>query len=420
MSELEIESLVRGLAVEAKEAARRVAVAPTDRKNAALQRAAVALAEGASDAVLEANAKDMAAAESMGLTGAMLDRLRLDRSRLTAVAAGIREVAALPDPVGDVASERTLANGLRVQRVRWPLGLIGIIYESRPNVTADAAALALKSGNAVLLKGGKEAFHSNRAIARIFGDALDAEGLPRAAATLVPTTDRRATLAMIGLDGVVDVVIPRGGEGLIRFVAENARVPVLRHAKGVCHIYVAADADLAMALDIVENAKVQRPGVCNAVETLLVDAKVADAFLPRLAERLVGVEIRGDAATRERIPQARAATDEDWDAEYLDLILAVRVVDGLAEAIAHIAAHGSGHTEAIVTGSDERGARFVQEVDASLVLVNASTRFNDGHQLGLGAEMGISTTKLHAYGPMGLEELCTLRWVAYGRGQVRS
>lgn len=420
MTETAIDSLVRRLALDAKDAARRVAAAPTALKNAALQRAAVALAESAGDAVLEANAKDLAAAESMGLSAAMLDRLRLDRPRLNAVAAGVREVAALPDPVGDVVSERTLANGLQVRRVRWPLGLIGIIYESRPNVTADAAALALKSGNAVLLRGGKEAFHSNQAIAEIFGAALEAEGLPRAAATLLPTTDRRATLAMLGLDGVVDVVIPRGGEGLIRFVAENARVPVLRHAKGVCHIYVAADADLAMALDIVENAKVQRPGVCNAVETLLVDADVADAFLPRLAERLATVELRGDEATRQRIPSARPATDEDWDAEYLDLILAVRVVGGLDEAIAHIAAHGSQHTEAIVTASDEAAARFVQEVDASLVLVNASTRFNDGHQLGLGAEMGISTTKLHAYGPMGLQELCTLRWVVYGQGQVRS
>ncbi len=420
MSDTEIDALVRGLALAAKQAARRLAAAPSAQKNAALQRAATALASAAGDAVLEANAKDMAAAEAGGLSGAMLDRLRLDRPRLNAVAAGVREVAALPDPVGAVVSERTLPNGLRVQRVRWPLGLIGIIYESRPNVTADAAALALKSGNAVLLRGGSEAFHSNRAIAAIVAEALEAEGLPPAAVTLLPTVDRRATLAMIGLDDVVDVVIPRGGEGLIRFVAEHARVPVLRHAKGVCHIYVAHDADLEMALAVVENAKVQRPGVCNAVETLLVDAQVADAFLPRLAERLRDVELRGDEATRRRVPAARPATDEDWDAEYLDRILAVRVVDGIDAAIDHIARHGSRHTEAIVTGSEDCGARFVQEVDASLVLVNASTRFNDGHQLGLGAEMGISTTKLHAYGPMGLEELCTLRWVAYGQGQVRA
>ena len=416
----EIEALVRRLAGEAKAAARVLAAATTPRKNAVLQRAAVALAEAPGDAVLEANAKDLAYAEEAGLSAALIDRLRLDRGRLNGVAAQVREIASLPDPVGSVSAERTLANGLQVRRVRAPLGLIGIIYESRPNVTADAAGLCIKSGNAVLLRGGKEAFHSNQAIAGIVGDALEAEGLPRAAATLLPTTDRRATQVMIQLAGVVDLIIPRGGEGLIRFVTENAKVPVIQHYKGVCHLYVAASAKLDMAEAIAVNAKTQRPSACNAVETILVDAAVADAFLPRLDAALEKVEIRGDAGVCERVPRARPASEADWDTEYLDDVVSVRVVDGLDAALDHVAKHGSLHTEAIVTEDDAEAARWVREVDASLVLVNASTRFNDGHQLGLGAEMGISTTKLHAYGPMGLEELCTLKWVAYGEGQIRT
>jgi glutamate-5-semialdehyde dehydrogenase len=420
MSE-DLTTLVTGLAERAKEAARVLAAASTERKNAVLRRAAKALRGAAGDAVLEANAKDMAAAAEMRLSKAMLDRLELDRKRLDGVADGVDQVASLPDPVGSVVEERVLDNGLRVSKMRAPLGLIGIIYESRPNVTADAASLCLKSGNAVLLRGGKEAFHSNTAIAEIFTRALREEGMPPESVTLLPTTDRQATLVMIGLDGIVDMVIPRGGEGLIRFVAEHARVPVIQHYKGVCHVFVDRTADPDMALKIALNAKVQRPGVCNAMETLLVDQSIASSFLPRLGEAMSkeGVEIRADDRAAEYLDGAKRASEEDWDTEYLDLILNVGVVDGIDAAIDHVAKHGSNHTEAIVTKDEANAARWLREVDASLVLVNASTRFNDGFALGLGAEIGISTTKLHAYGPMGLAELCTLKWVGQGEGQVR-
>jgi glutamate-5-semialdehyde dehydrogenase len=305
--------------------------------------------------------------------------------------------------------------------MRAPLGLIGIIYESRPNVTADAASLCLKSGNAVLLRGGKEAFHSNRAIAEIFTGALRAEGLPPEAVTLLPTTDRQATLVMIGLDGILDLVIPRGGEGLIRFVAEHAKVPVIQHYKGVCHVFVDRSADQEMALKIALNAKVQRPGVCNAMETLLVDDSIAASFLPKVgaAMKAEGVEIRADERAMQHLTGAKRASPQDWDTEYLDLILNVGVVDGIDGALEHVTKHGSHHTEAIVTKDGANADRWMREVDASLVLVNASTRFNDGFALGLGAEIGISTTKVHAYGPMGLAELCTLKWVGQGEGQVR-
>jgi glutamate-5-semialdehyde dehydrogenase len=417
----DLTTLVTGLAERAKGAARVLAVASTDKKNAVLRRAAEGLRGAPGDRVLEANAKDMAAAAEMGLSKAMLDRLQLDRKRLDGVADGVDQVASLPDPVGSVVDQRVLDNGLRVSKMRAPLGLIGIIYESRPNVTADAASLCLKSGNAVLLRGGKEAFHSNTAIAQIFTDALEAEGLPRESVTLLPTTDRQATLVMIGLDGIVDMVIPRGGEGLIRFVAEHARVPVIQHYKGVCHVFVDRTADPGMALDIALNAKVQRPGVCNSMETLLVDRSIASTFLPQLGEAMgkAGVEIRADDRAASHLNGVKRASDEDWDTEYLDLILNVGVVDGIDGALDHVAKHGSNHTEAIVTKDDANASRWLREVDASLVLVNASTRFNDGFALGLGAEIGISTTKLHAYGPMGLAELCTLKWVGQGDGQVR-
>ncbi len=328
----------------------------------------------------------------------------------------------LPDKVGQIVESHRLPNGLSVGRMRVPLGLVGIIYESRPNVTVDAAALCFKAGNACLLRGGKEAFGSNRALATIFEKALVAEGFDPATVTLLPTVEREATLVMIGLHGVLDLVIPRGGEGLIRFVAEHARVPVIQHYEGVCHVYVDGDADLEKAEAIAVNAKVQRPGVCNAMETLLVDEACAERALPRLARALTerGVELRGDARTRALVPEAKEATEADWDEEYLDLICAVKVVDGIEGALAHVARHGSLHTEAIVTESYTKAERWLREVDASLVLVNASTRFNDGGQLGLGAEVGISTTKLHAYGPMGLAELCTLKWIARGEGQIRS
>ena len=417
----DLKAQVTQLAIGAKEAGRVLAVVSTEQKNAVLRRVSVALRGEAGDRVLEQNLEDMAAAEVSGLSKAMLDRLRLDRKRLDGVAEGVEQIASLPDPVGSIVEERVLDNGLKVGKMRAPLGLIGIIYESRPNVTADAAALCLKSGNSVLLRGGKEAFHSNRAIAEIFTEALHAEGLPPEAVTLLPTTDRQATLVMIGLDGILDMVIPRGGEGLIRFVAEHARVPVIQHYKGVCHVFVDSTANEAMALEIALNAKVQRPGVCNAMETLLVDRSVAPTFLPKVGAAMAqsGVEIHADDRAAAYLEGAERASEQDWDTEYLDLMLNVGVVDGIDGALAHVAKHGSHHTEAIVTEDETNADRWCREVDASLVLVNASTRFNDGFALGLGAEIGISTTKLHAYGPMGLAELCTLKWVGQGEGQVR-
>jgi glutamate-5-semialdehyde dehydrogenase len=414
-----LEADVRALAQRAREASRVLASTTTARKDGVLLRVAALLDGPAALEILAANARDLAAAEAAGIAPAMLDRLRLDEKRLAAVADGVRAIVDLPDPVGDVVHDRTLPNGLRVKRVRAPLGVIAIVYEARPNVTIDAAALCLKSGNAVILRGGKEAFETNAALAKVVGEALRAEGLPEAAVSTLGTTDRRATLALIRQSGLVDVVIPRGGEGLIRFVTENAKVPVIQHFKGVCHVYVAGDADPDMALAIVRNAKVQRPSACNAAETVLVDRAIAESFLPKLARALPEVELRGCDVTCSLVERAKPATKEDWDTEHLALILNVRVVDDLDDALAHVAAHGSLHTEAIVTRDPAKADRFVREVDASLVLVNASTRFNDGYQLGLGAEMGISTSKLHAYGPMGLEELCTLRWVAHGEGQIR-
>jgi glutamate-5-semialdehyde dehydrogenase len=408
---------VRALALGAKDASRRLAVASTEAKNAVLERAAEGLRRGATE-ILARNAEDLAAAA--GLSPAMLDRSRLDEPRIEAIARSIEEIVRLPDPVGSIDGLVRRPNGLLVGRMRVPLGLVAIVYESRPNVTAEAAALCLKSGNAVLLRGGSEAARTNAAIADVFAAAL--VGVDRGAVSLVRTTDRAATLAMIRLSGIVDLVIPRGGEGLIRFVAENATVPVIRHYKGVCHVYVDGDADLEMAERIAVNAKVHRPGVCNAMETLLVDASCAKTFLPTVAAsmRASGVELRGDARARAVVADLAPASDADWDAEYLDLVLAIAVVDGIDGALAHVARHGTNHTEAIVTKSYEKAQRWLREVDASLVLVNASTRFNDGGELGLGAEMGISTTKLHAYGPMGLEELCAKKWVAYGEGQIRS
>ena len=417
----DVRDLVETLARDAKSASRALARAPTAKKNAILLRAATALRESCRAAVLEANAADVAAARAAGLSRALIDRLTIDQRRLDGVARSIEDVAKLADPVGEIVEMRRLANGLLAGRMRVPLGVIAIVYESRPNVTADAAALCIKSGNACILRGGSEAFRTSTAIAAAFAGALEAEGLPAACAALVPTTDREATLVLIGLDGLVDLAIPRGGEELIRFVVDHARVPVIKHYKGVCHVYVDGDADLEMAVRIAVNAKAQRPGVCNAMETLLVDRACADAFLPRVAGALAerGVELRADAEALRRIPSARPATAADWDTEYLDLVLAIAVVDGIDGALDHVARHGTQHTEAIVTTSYDKAQRWIREVDASLVLVNASTRFNDGSELGLGAEIGISTTKMHAYGPMGLAELCTLKWIAYGQGEVR-
>jgi glutamate-5-semialdehyde dehydrogenase len=372
--------------------------------------------------IAAANAKDLQAAAEKGLSGAKLDRLRLSDKVLSEMMAGLGEVAQLPDPVGEITRMWVRPNGLRVGRMRIPLGVIGIIFESRPNVTVDAAALCIKAGNAVMLRGGSEAIHSNRCLAGILSEALKASNLPEDAVQVIPTTAREAVVEMLKLEDFIDVMIPRGGEELIRFVAEHARMPVLKHYKGVCHIYVDAEADLEMAVSLCLNAKVQRPGVCNALETLLVHDDVAANFLPMVAQSLrrEGVELRGCERTRAVLPDCTAATEEDWHAEYLDLILAVRVVDDMDAAVDHISTYGSQHTEAIVTTNYQRALKFLQDVQSSLVLVNASTRFNDGFQLGLGAEIGISTSRLHAFGPMGVEELTGTKFIAFGDGQVRT
>ncbi len=417
---MSVEQLVEEMCKNAREAARRLATASTEAKNRALTRMAEEI-EARQQAITRANARDLEAARQAGLSAAMIDRLTLSPAVLASMAQGLREVAALPDPVGEVTGMWRRPNGLLVGRMRIPLGVIGFIYESRPNVTTDAAGLCLKSGNAVVLKGGKEAIHSNLALAEIIRDVLQETGLPPAAVQVVPTTDRAATAALLKLDELVDVIIPRGGEGLIRFVAQNSTIPVLKHYKGVCHVYVDRYADLDMAEAVCINAKCQRPGVCNAMETLLVHQAVAESFVPRItaALRERGVEIRGCPETRRLDPQALPASEQDWPAEFLDLILAVKVVESMDQALDHIAAYGSQHTEAIVTRDYERAQRFLAAVDSSVVLVNASTRFNDGGQLGLGAEIGINTSKLHAFGPMGLAELTTTKFIVHGSGQLR-
>jgi glutamate-5-semialdehyde dehydrogenase len=405
----------------AKEAAARLGKADSSRKNAALAGMAKGLRER-SDWLQAENRKDMDAGKAKGLPAAMLDRLLLTDARIRQMADGIGEVITLPDPVGEVLKMGRRPNGLWVGRMRIPLGVIGIIYESRPNVTADATALCVKSGNAVILRGGSEAIRSNTAIARILRDALSGSGLPADSVSIIEQTDRKAIDCLLAAEDFIDLIIPRGGEGLIRSVAEKSRIPVIKHYKGVCHIYVDEDADLRQAIPVCINAKVQRPGVCNAMETLLVHGKAAPVFLPAVAAELVksGVELRGCPKTVRLVPQAKPASEEDWGTEFLDLILAVKVVSSMEEAMEHIRRYGSLHTEAILTKDHARAMRFVREVDSSLVLVNASTRFNDGFQLGLGAEIGISTTKIHAFGPMGLEELTTTKFIAFGDGQVRT
>ena len=411
---------IRQMGQDARMAAHEMAKIGTAQKRQALEAVAVALGE-ARAAIDAANRKDIGEALDKGLAAAKVDRLRLTDKVLTEMTDGLREIALLPDPVGEITRMWTRPNGLRVGRMRIPLGVVGIVYESRPNVTIDAAALCIKAGNAVVLRGGSEAFHSNQCLAKILQESLKTSGLPAQAVQLVGTTDRQAVLELLQLEEYVDVMIPRGGEDLIRFVTANARMPVLKHYKGVCHVYVDAGADFEMAEKICLNAKVQRPGVCNAMETLLVHQDVAAAFLPSMAAafRREGVELRGCDRTRMIVPECVAATEEDWYAEYLDLILAVKVVDSMEEAISHLTTYGSQHTEAIVTRNFDRAHRFLQEVQSSLVLVNASTRFNDGFQLGLGAEIGISTSRLHAFGPMGVEELTTTKFIAMGDGQLR-
>jgi glutamate-5-semialdehyde dehydrogenase len=418
---LSISDMIREMAREAKTAARELRGVGRVQKDAALVAIASRLVEHQTEIIAE-NQKDLTQARQAGLSNAMIDRLALNEKGIKAMAEGLMEVAALPDPVGEVTGMRKRPNGLLVGRVRIPLGVIGFIYESRPNVTVDAASLCLKSGNAVILKGGSEAIHSNLALSKLLTEALIETGLPGKAIQVIPSTDRDAVTHLIHLDEYLDIVIPRGGEGLIRFVTENSRVPVLKHYKGVCHVYVDEFADLKMAEEICYNAKVQRPGVCNAMETLLVHEKIADDFLPAMAERFqkAGVELRGCSRTLKRIPAAKTAQESDWPAEFLDLILAVKVVDNMEEALDHIDRYGSNHTEAIVTKDHGRAQKFLAEADSSVVLVNASTRFNDGNQLGLGAEIGINTSKLHAFGPMGLEELTTTKFIVYGEGQIRS
>ncbi len=409
------------VADRAREASRRLSRISTEVKDRALKEMAEQLLRQTSYLIAE-NEKDVALAKSQGLPPAMIDRLTLNDPTIREMANGIKEVAALPDPVGKVTSMWRRPNGLLVGRMRIPLGVIGIIYESRPNVTADAAALCLKSGNAVILRGGSEAIHSNIAIGRILQDVLKEAFLPEAAIQVVDTTDREAVYELLQLEEYIDLIIPRGGEDLIRAVVRQSRIPVIKHYKGVCHVFVDADADLEMAANICLNAKTQRPGVCNALETLLVHREAAPRFLPEMARRLreSSVVIRGCEETRALLPEAEEATEDDWYREYLELILAVRVVGGIDEAMDHIARYGSLHTESIVTRDYANAQRFLNEVNSSTVLVNASTRFSDGFQLGLGAEIGISTTKLHAYGPMGLEELTTTKFIIYGNGQVRT
>jgi glutamate-5-semialdehyde dehydrogenase len=416
---MDARALVETRARAAREAARALALCPTKTKNDALMQMARGLVEK-TQTLLEANRGDLERARGR-VAGAFLDRLTLTEARIEEMAQGLREIAALPDPVGTVVESWRRPNGIEISRVRVPLGVIGFIYESRPNVTADAAGLCIKSGNAVVLRGGSEAIESNTAIAAVLARALEKVGAPADAVQYVDTTDRAAVAALLELDRLVDLIIPRGGEEFVRWVSERSRVPVLKHDKGLVHVYVDADADVAMAVAIVVNAKAQRPSVCNALETLLVHREIAPRLLSALGARLaeVGVAVRGCPATLVLLPAASPATDADWDTEYLDLTLSIRVVDDLDAALAHIQRHGTGLAEAIVTNDLAHARRFTREVDAAAVLVNASTRLVDGGQFGMGAEMGISTSRVHARGPVGVRELTTTKFVVQGDGQVR-
>lgn len=416
-----VEKEIINMAKTARTASTEIARCSSNKKNDVLLGIADKIEEKSSN-IKQANQKDLSRAKEMGLSDAMIDRLTVSDATIKSMANGLREVARLNDPVGSTTRAWIRPNGLEVSRIRIPLGVIGIIYESRPNVTIDSAGLCLKAGNAVILRGGSEALHSNQALAGIIGEVLNESGLPEKAVQLIPIRDRKAVSILLNQEEYIDLIIPRGGEGLIRFVVEHSRIPVLKHYKGVCHVYVDEGADMSMAEEICFNAKVQRPGVCNAMETMLVHRAIAPNFLPKMAARYErsGVEIRGCPETCQILPEAQRATEADWPAEYLDLVLAVKVVEDMDQAILHIANYGSSHTEAIVTRSYERARRFVREVDSSVVLVNASTRFNDGGELGLGAEIGISTSKLHAFGPMGLEELTTTKFAVFGDGQIRT
>jgi glutamate-5-semialdehyde dehydrogenase len=411
---------VTEIARTAKKASRALALAPTAVRDAALRAAAQALRADEA-AILAANAQDLAAAKAKGLTDAMTDRLRLDHARLEDIAVACEAVAKLPDPVGEVTEDWTRPNGLRIIRRRVPIGLVAIIFESRPNVTVDAAALCLKSGNGCVLRGGSEAIHTNIALSKSFATGLRAAGLPAEAVTLLPFTDREAVPALGSLRGIVDIIVPRGGPGLIEAVVNSAKVPVIKHDAGICHVYVHAQADLAMAEQIVLNAKCQRPSACNALETLLVDAAVAARFLPKMAAALAAkkTELRACAQSLALMPGAKAATEQDFRTEHLGLILNVKIVAGLAEAVAHVEDYGSHHSDAIITADESAARSFLAQIDSACVYWNASTRFTDGGEFGFGAEVGISTDRLHARGPMGIRELTTWKFEIVGQGQVR-
>jgi len=417
---MDIKAYIYKKALEAKESTRALGRASAVEKNNALLKMAEALKDG-SAALLKENAKDIEYAKSKGLSPALIDRLTLTEKRIAEMSAGLLEVAALPDPVGEITRMRQMPNRMLVGKMRVPIGVIGIIYEARPNVTADATGLCLKAGNAVILRGGSEAINSNRAIAEALRSAILRAGIPDAAVTFIDIPEREAVMEMLKLEGIIDLIIPRGGEGLIKAVVENSRIPVLKHYKGVCHVFVDRDADPIMAEEICLNAKVQRPGTCNAMETMLVEEPIAGGFLPGMLKRLeaAGVELRGCPQTLSIYPGINEVKEEDYYKEYLDLILNVRVVADMEEAMGHIAKYGSAHSDAIVTMNHERAMRFLREVDSSAVFVNASTRLNDGGQFGLGAEIGISTDKIHARGPMGLEELTCTKFVVLGSGQLR-
>ncbi|MBF0620086.1 MAG: glutamate-5-semialdehyde dehydrogenase [Candidatus Omnitrophica bacterium] len=418
---MNIKDIVLKQAGLARAAALKLALVPSKDKDAALKSMARALWAKRAFLMSE-NAKDIAAGKMAGLSAAMLDRLMLNEARVKAMADGILDVVKLKDPVGEIITSVKRPNGLRINRVRTPIGVVAIIYEARPNVTADCAALCLKSGNAVILKGGKEALYSNSAIYKTLKSALKNTKVPVEALQFIDLTDRAAVAELLKLDQWIDLVVPRGGEGLIRFVAENSRIPVVKHYKGVCHVYVSDKADLKMAEEICYNAKVQRPGVCNAAEKVLIHEKAAKKFLPVLAARLsaAGVEMRGDIAARRIVPTLKKATEQDWYTEYLDLILTIKIVKNVQDAVAHINQYGSRHSDAIVTSDHKEAAVFLKGVDSAAVYHNASTRFTDGNEFGLGAEVGISTDKVHVRGPMGLEGLTTYKYEVYGSGQVRS
>lgn len=416
----DIRARLRQIGASARTCAAVIGAAETPVKNAALHAIASQL-DQSREHLMGENAADLEAARERGTAGALLDRLELNAARMDAMIAGVREIAELPDPVGEISGVRARPSGIQVGHMRTPLGVVGIIYEARPNVTADAAALCLKSGNASILRGGSEAIRSNRAIAACIERGLEEVGLPADCVQVVKTPGRESVSAMLALDECIDVIIPRGGKGLIERVAAESKIPVIKHLDGICHVYVDDGADIGMALDIAENAKAQRFGVCNAMETLLVAAGAAAEFLPRFAARMKkrGVELRGCDKTRGVLPDIAAAADGDWREEYLAPVLSVKTVAGMDEAIAHIGTYGSKHTDAIVTRDHARAMRFLREVDSSSVIVNASTRFSDGHEYGLGAEIGISTDVLHVRGPVGLEGLTTQKFVVFGGGQVR-